>query len=291
MNAGDEIYAPGAADAANKFKQSGFGRGQYNYLALYDHTGPSGVPLGGIGTGCFDFAPDGKICRIGINGTHEDRIIKNTKGSFFAVSQRFPGWPSKANVSRLVRDGDVYAGMKGTDHTIYRGLFPTANLRAEEITVKAYSGLVPHNIKDSSLPVVFFELTAVNCERADSVVSLAISWEDIIGRNIIDLSDEEMKKADSIFAVNGAKWQTIPRVPTKVKPYTIGNYTGICHFAAVPIATNKATFQNLTTEVAVLAERQQGMEITILPDYDVSDPGNSWEDFVKDGTFNSTFND
>ena len=44
-------------------------------------------------------------------------------------------------------------GMKGVEHTQYKGLFPTAELSYADNNLKvapvirAYSGLVPHNVK------------------------------------------------------------------------------------------------------------------------------------------------
>ena len=74
------------AEAANKaFCPGGSsGKGQdFNYLALRDHIGPSGVPLGGIGAGCFDLAPDGQFTRIGINNTFD--ILKGRSHEGFLL--------------------------------------------------------------------------------------------------------------------------------------------------------------------------------------------------------------
>ena len=43
--------------------------------------------------------------------------------------------------------------------------------------IRAYSGLVPHNVKDSSLPVVWFEVDLIAQE--DMEAALAFSWEDL----------------------------------------------------------------------------------------------------------------
>jgi hypothetical protein len=36
----------------------------FNYLELHDHIGPSGVPLGGMGVGCFDLAASHQYAAI-----------------------------------------------------------------------------------------------------------------------------------------------------------------------------------------------------------------------------------
>lgn len=281
-------YAPGAAEAANTFKQTALGSGgMYNHLALLDHVGPSGVPLGGIGVGCFDLAPDGRITRVALNNTHEDGVIKDVKGGFFALYQK-SNWRTQA--VRLVRDGKTVYGLNSSPHTIYRGLFPTVNLRASEVTVKAWSGLVPHNIKDSSLPVAFFELTMVNCERADQDISLAFSWEDVIGRQIFDLDSGAVAAATDIYKVNGSTWKVQPRVDTVVEPYSVGGWQGLRQRALEPLRARKATYQNLVSEVALLAEPQEGMTVSILPAYDVNAGDDAWQAFREEGQFKGEFN-
>lgn len=46
------------------------GRTDFDYLKLENHPGNSGVPLGGIGVGNVEFAPDGRFARIGLNNIH-----------------------------------------------------------------------------------------------------------------------------------------------------------------------------------------------------------------------------
>ena len=282
-------YAPGAAEAANTFKQTALGGGgAYNYLALANHIGPSGVPLGGVGVGCFDMAPDGRITRVGLNNTYEFNLIKDVKGSFFALYQhsdlrRQFGW--KPVAERLVRDGANYLGLSATPQTLYRGLFPTANLRASEVTVEAWSSLIPHDLKNSSLPVAFFELTMANCERSDSEISLAFSWEDVIGRQIFDLDADAVAGATDIYKVNGLTWKVQPRVETLVEPYSAGGWQGLRQRADQPLRTRKATYQNLVSEVALLAEPQEGLTISVLPAYDVNVGDEAWRPFRETGIF------
>jgi non-lysosomal glucosylceramidase len=112
----------------------------FNYLALENHVGPSGVPLGGIGVGCFSYAPDGRFTRICINNWHaadQSPRIESTPGTFLAV------W--RGGQARLLQRGADYAGMSSAKETVYRGLFPTVECRVDdEAVVRAWSGLVPH---------------------------------------------------------------------------------------------------------------------------------------------------
>ena len=88
--ADDIDYGAGKVNslAANKNAQMG-GRDDYPYLALENHQGPSGVPVGGIGVGCFDYAPNGAFTRISINNWHtqggDNFCVENAPASFLAI--------------------------------------------------------------------------------------------------------------------------------------------------------------------------------------------------------------
>ena len=60
-------------------------------FALRDAPGTSGVPLGGIGTGFFDLAPDGGIARVAINNHHQDGVITDANATFLAVFRASTG--------------------------------------------------------------------------------------------------------------------------------------------------------------------------------------------------------
>src|SRR5215475_13203193 len=74
------------ADKANKRTVGGGvlgGRTKYPYMSLADHPSRSGVPLGGIGVGNVEFAPNGRFVRIGLNNIHLP--IARSTASFFAL--------------------------------------------------------------------------------------------------------------------------------------------------------------------------------------------------------------
>ncbi len=286
------------ADTANAsfFGGASGGGGSYNYLALRDHIGPSGVPLGGIGTGCFGFGPDGRFTRIALNCTHEDGVIKDTRAGFFAI------WEKNFKedhpvLRRLVRDEGQYGDMHGYAHSTYRGLFPAARISFEDdrnpqpmcrVSIHGYSGLVPHNIKDSALPVAFFEVTLVNPKDRPMDVSIALSFEDIIGRRIADAQDlEQLKnvKENSAWHIRRIDWGWMDRVETYAEPIEIGTYKGVRQFTEKPFIPNKATFQNYLTDVAILAENEPDVEITALPAYAVDNADAAWQEFRDSGKF------
>jgi len=259
------------------------GRSDFNYLALSDHPSRSGVPLGGIGVGNVEFAPNGRFVRIGLNNIHLP--IPRCTASFFALWYKTA---KQTKVRRLVLDSVDQYGMEGTRHTTYTGLFPRADLTVGDpvirSTVHAWSSLIPQDVKNSSLPVVFFDVELESSADADAAV--AFSWEDFIGRGIRDpLSVKGMD--GQIFSrgnlVNGEDWPERTPPATFAEPFDGEGYSGIRQHAEKPIIPVKATFQNYVDEVAVLARKDDG-SVSRLEAFDVKD-GKGWEGFVSNGSF------
>ncbi len=276
---------------AGKYRYAG-GREDYNYLALQDHIGPSGVPLGGIGVGCFDFAPDGRFTRIALNCTHEKGVIKDVQASFMALWQGKTS-STRSSARRMVRDTNKKYGMTGFLHSVYRGLFPSAGIEFKDsqhcrVSIFAYSGLVPHNLKDSTLPLAWFDVTVENPLNEPLDISVAFSWENIISRKIRDIKDK--KTLDTIGRGVGQAYRSMgivfPRKEVTAGLFRKDNWIGVRQAADTPLKPLKATFQNYVEEVAVLAEAGKGIEITVLPVFDVNKGSAAWLSFIKNGTFN-----
>lgn len=276
--------------------------GQFNYLALRDHVGPSGVPLGGIGIGCVDLAPDGHFTRIGLNNWCPEAVSRLRdenpeleRGSFLAL---WEGRGSDGITRRLVRDTRNAFGMRGFDHTTYRGLFPTARISFDDssmpqpdlrVSLHAYSGLIPHNVKDSSLPCFWVEVTLANpMGDRDIDASIAFSWTDVISRGILDVrSLDVIKDPNSAFDSDEGNMVQIPHVPTQVQPLKVGDYSGARQFTQSQITLKKATFQNYVQDVAILAQSTDGAKVTYLPAWDSANGDASWKSFRDTGEFPS----
>lgn len=275
------------ADRANKRTLPGAtglgGRSDFDYLALKDHPARSGVPLGGIGCGNVEFAPNGRFVRIGLNNIHLP--IMRSAASFFALWTRADG---KTSVRRLVRDSVGQYGMAGVSHTSFTGLFPKGDLHVADpvvlTTVHAWSSLVPQDVKNSSLPVVYFDVELE--AHADADAAVAFSWEDFIGRGIKDpLSVKGMD--GQIFSrmelVNGEDWPERPAINTFAAPYDVHGFFGVRQYSDGPIRPRKATFQNYVDEVALLARSGDG-SVSRLEAFDVNG-GAGWTEFAASGSF------
>jgi len=287
---GPREYAP--ASSANLTT----GPDNFTYFALQNHPGPSGVPLRGIGVGYFCYAPDGRFTRFAINnwqdqgGEKNNPIIKDVRGTFLAA------WDSgSAHVLQIAKT--PLLGMPPAKKTVYRGLFPIAeNTIDDHVRVRAWSGLAPHNAKDSSLPVVWMEVNLSNPSAEAHEMSVAFSWEDIIGRKLCDIRDlEGLKKFPHTFAgqtnyvfQSGREWYDwMPRVATKSAAYQVGNFHGIRQ-SSTPLQPVVRMLQNYNAEIAILAEEQAGVQLSVLPAYEVANGDEAWASFRKDGQFSST---
>lgn len=295
---GGESYGASEANVAFSRKSiKSAQRSDFDYLALRDHVGPSGVPLGGIGVGCFDLTPQGSFTRIGLNNTHQVLPAKAGRGSLFSI------WTKDRNgvqVRRLQRDPENTFGMQAYKHSTYTGLFPRVELGFDDpssdkfdtpahISLKAHSGLVPHNVKDSALPLVWFEVEIE--AQQDVEAAVAFSWQDIIGRGIFDPKNVE-RLAGQIFEDNRYRLVDAPRAWSRLKPVQtraekfIGtSWSGIRQFAVEPLRPKKATFQNYTSEVALVAEKTPGVEISALPAYQLTNGEQAWSHFRSSGDF------
>ncbi|MBI5393663.1 MAG: hypothetical protein HZA91_00020 [Verrucomicrobia bacterium] len=146
----------------------------------------NGVPLGAMGCGKFDVLPSGWFSRFSINHNWDEptghQPWKPSRATFFAVRA--------GAATRWLRFGfrtQELPGVTQVEHVAYRGRFPFVDATFHDaalpvgVAMHAWSALVPHNAKDSSLPVAFFEFTLTNTNAAPVEASLLFSLEHFIG--------------------------------------------------------------------------------------------------------------
>lgn len=274
-----------------------------NFLALYDQEGPSGVPLGGIGVGAVDLAPDGRFTRMAINNWAStpdgiDRARRENpeweREAFLSVWER----DAKGRVAchRLLRTPDEFQGMTGYRHSTYRGLFPTAQIAFDDgvggelrsvVSVKASSSLVPHNAKDSSLPAFWIEVTLANADAKPVEAAVAFSWPDMISRGLTDVTDLN-KVPDDARQFHPSILSTFPHEATSVAPLDLSGFSGVRQSGA-PLRPHMASFQNYVNEVAILAEKPADGSVTFLPAWSDSEARDAFAPFRQNGGFSSQF--
>ena len=265
------------------------GRTDFDYLKLENHPGNSGVPLGGIGVGNVEFAPDGRFARIGLNNIHLP--IRKSTASFFSLWYK---GAKETAVVRLVRDSLPQYGLLGVEDIYYTGLFPRVemdfgnSIPGINATIRAFSPLIPHDVKNSSLPVVFFDVDLVSQEGGE--VSIAFSWEDFIGRGIkepddIKGMDGQLFGQERNSLCNGEAWPERPLEQTYSESWSCGKMQGIRQFASGPLKPKRANFQNYVNEVAVLAESREDVEVSVLPSFNIKETHEAWDLFKQEGRF------
>lgn len=281
-------YGAGKANKRNiPAEPVGGGRSDFDYLRLADHPSASGVPLGGIGVGNVEFAPNGHFVRIGLNNIHVP-IPKSKAGFFVLRTQSKTG----VTVRRLIKENDDTFGMPGVEHTRFTGLFPCATLEAEDKkllvkpVIRAWSSLVPQDVKNSSLPIVFFDVELTAKEDAD--ISLAFSWEDFLGRGIKDPVSVEGMDGQILSRsglMNGEEWPEMKPVNSFAESFSLADYKGVRQFTGKPIIPLKASFQNYVNELVLLARADTGLAINCFNSYDRDSDSIAWNQFKRSGSF------
>ena len=147
------------------------------------HRVRSGVALGGIGTGSIELRKDGNFYNWSIfnnyplgTGPHFDLPAwpgdsPEASYLFFLVRYQVEGESPKMKILQLndtLGEGGMdgilyyYPWMSGVDQIEYAGRFPFVNIRYTdsemplEIELEAFSPFIPHDVKNSSLPLIYF---------------------------------------------------------------------------------------------------------------------------------------
>lgn len=277
----------------------------YDYMNLLNHKGPSGVPLGGIGTGCFTISPEGKFSKININNTDDEGNINYPKGTFLAYYEKDENGSDARRLERDRMSSVTSMGMKGFENVEYAGLMPFIDMNyyddktdssKAKVSMHAYSGLVPNNIKDSAIPLVWIEVTVENPSDTSKEVGVALSWEDVIGRNIKDLKegveyddfvnnawDKGLVSLDGKTGGGAMEFENMATPATSVESFSLSGMSGLLQ-SSDRISPRKYTYQNYNNNVAILGVNQDGVDIGYLPCYNVDNDAEFGE-FVATGAF------
>ena len=142
----------------------------------------SGVPLGGVGTGTFQLLTDGTISRAALTNNWQ-QPTGDLPGCFAALWTR-TGTRTQAHVLAL---SSPY-GLPAVKTLDFDGMPPQALLTYGDVglplqvSCRAFSPLVPFDIKNSSLPAAAFVFQFRNTSSEPLEVSIALSWENVLGR-------------------------------------------------------------------------------------------------------------
>lgn len=244
----------------------------YDYMKIHNLTGPSGVALGATGAGYYEINPEGKVSRTCVNNIHMN-FVNDPRGMIVGA---YDG----NTAVRLQRDNGNDYGMRGYADSYYTGLWPRVELEFENsyggaaaMGFSAFSGVVAQDVKNSSLPVVFYEVTLKNTQSTPKEMSALLSWGDIIGRGLRDTNNPNPSSLDG----ESSDWYEMDKPQTYAKGVSLTSeggktYTGVMQYAKSRILPEKATFQNYNDSFMLLAEGGAD-SVTVLKNFNVNDSG------------------
>ncbi len=145
-----------------------------------NYAGHSGIPLGGLGTGTIEIRPNGAL--------EEWQVFNNTAHpyqsphTFFALRAKQEGKREIAKV--LLLNHEV---LPAIDKISYKGEFPFAYLTYSDkelplqAQLTAFSPFIPHDYKNSALPLIFFKFKLKNTSSRKCEASLLFSCQNMVG--------------------------------------------------------------------------------------------------------------
>lgn len=162
-------------------------------------TGPKpaashGVPLGGMGGGSINRGFRGEFHRFQLlPGVSEEEVVQGNQFSVFITRESGKKY-SSVLATHEKRGRDDGSGIASWDwnlhghHCSYHALFPRAWTIYDgepdpelKISCRQISPFIPHNYKESSLPVCVFSYTLINSGKDTATVSLLFTWTNSIG--------------------------------------------------------------------------------------------------------------
>jgi hypothetical protein len=190
---------PASADATGSPEHQGFDEAAG---VIRNGAWRAGMPLGGIGCGKVELLPSLWFARFTWNHNWDlpswQEPFVPSRGTFLALSVR----DGPRRVTRWLRRGwpeEELAGAGQVRAVEFRALWPVAEAAFVDeklpvrASLRAWSPLVPQNVKDSSLPVAFFELTVENPTDRRMEVSAMMSLENFMGIGGMWIHDGKQK--------------------------------------------------------------------------------------------------
>lgn len=232
----------------------------------------SGVPLGGIGVGKIEMLTDGGFGNF-TNQHNWDRPYGWAKGAFAAVRVQAG---NNAPVAKLLRRAgtEEYAGVANVAHTHFQGWFPRAEMDYEDadlpikVRLDAFSPLIPHDPKNSALPVACLAYTLTNPTNAPVKASVLLAWPNLLGWGGRKSDGADVRQWNDL---TGDSQTSASAGPLKGLRYaTTQTYTD--------------QHQDVTGEDFVGVHSDRGVDVTECASWDASAPTPAfWADFAQSG--------
>jgi len=236
-----------------------------------------GFPLGGIGNGGISIYADGDLSECRTN--HSWNIpVRDLRGSFFAIRTKEAGGRVQAKLLRRTHHHSKEYSVDNIAHTSFRGEIPWFNLTFQdddlpvEVALSGFSPLIPHNVKDSSLPAVLFEVEIRNPTDQDLEVSVLFSWQNVLG--ITGTSCHAMYRKHA-FRSNHSRHNFAEEASEGLLGVKFGIQKDF-----PPTDPRRRGIGN----TLILTEEREGTDVSVCTAWDHrADVPGIWEDFARDG--------
>jgi uncharacterized protein (DUF608 family) len=236
--------------------------------SIVDKRWQSGLPLGGIGVGKIELMTDGSFGNF-TNQHNWDRPYAWAKGAFAAVRVKSAGGQPVARMLRLKSDGE-YAGVQNVAHTKMQGWFPRAQLDYTDpdlpikVRLNAFSPLIPHNAKDSGLPIACLDYVLTNPTNKSVSATIALAWPNLLGWG----------------GKGGVTWEDLSGNAQSVA--SVGQLTGLRYTTTQKYDDQR---QNVLGEDFVSVRKDAGVDVSTCTAWDAGAGAPSfWSDFATSGT-------
>jgi len=175
-----------------------------------------GMPLGGFGAGCVGRSHRGDFNLWHIDaGEHVFQSMPACQFSVFeqggdrtqacALSTEAPEdgslstwkWYPSATDPRFLQETGDLSGSTGAYHALYpRSWFTYENVFQAQLTCEQFSPILPHNYQETSYPVAVFVWTAHNPTDQPLTLSIALTWQNMVGWFTNTLAAPEVRVRD-----------------------------------------------------------------------------------------------
>ncbi|KAK8934626.1 hypothetical protein KSP39_PZI014350 [Platanthera zijinensis] len=167
----------------------------FNHLTRKIATSCNGVPLGGIGAGSIGRSFKGDfnrwqlfpgVCETEAVSANQFSVFVSRQGGKRSSTVLSPGNPEvlKCSTSGIGSWDWCFSGEKSTYHALYPRSWTVYDGEPDPeliITSRQISPFIPHNYKESSLPVAVFTFTLNNLGKSAADVTLLFTWANSVG--------------------------------------------------------------------------------------------------------------
>lgn len=226
--------------------------------------------MGGIGAGSFQYMTDGAFSHAMLSGNY-DLPTGDLPGCFAAVRTR-TGDRIQARVLALKSE----YGLPVVTKLDFDGLYPQANLSFPEndlpvsVHLKGFSPIIPHDLKNSCYPAAAFIFRLENQTKLPVEVSVALSWENLLGIGSSHGRPFRNRTGDIVAPVpdNGGLFAIKMRGPASLDPFGM-----------------EFQQENSTGDLCLMAAPDQPQAIVTTAGWNALDAKPEWwELFTKEGT-------